>query len=208
MDKKEQDRINTMRQEEFQLWSRGISSVAGIDEAGRGCLAGPVVSAAVIVRKDIIIEGVNDSKKLTPKKRERLYDKIKENSVAFGIGMAFPNEIDTINIYQATLKSMQRAVDCITPKPIFLLIDGMILKQSIPCKKIVNGDALCYSIATASIIAKVTRDRLMCELDKIYPKYGFARHKGYGTKEHFSALKLHRPCKIHRKSFHPVSTYF
>ena len=185
-------------------WFPGIpvSAVAGIDEAGRGCLAGPVVAAAVILPAELVIDGLNDSKKLTDKKRRELYDVITQNAVSYGIAMASEREIDEINILQATFLAMQRAIDKLDVRPDLALIDGNRAKDfGLPVRTIVKGDSLSASIAAASILAKVTRDRLMEELDEAYPQYGFAVHKGYGTKRHYEALREYGPCPIHRRTF-------
>ena len=208
MQVEEQDRLEKLLSWERRLWSQDCRMVAGVDEAGRGSLAGPVVAAAVITNDGQLVEGVNDSKKLTPRKRELLYERIKKSARAVGIGMVFQDEIDSVNIYNATIICMIKALQNLPVQPERVLIDGMMLPEyPVPQDKILQGDSHCYSIAAASIIAKVTRDRLMCELDKVYPQYGFARHKGYGTREHMAAIREHRPCKIHRKTFHPVSEY-
>ncbi len=175
---------------------------AGIDEAGRGPLAGPVVAAAVILPKHINLEGINDSKKLSPKKRADLFEIIKEKSLSFGIGIIEPEEIDRINILKATLKAMETAVSNLDISPDVLLIDGInTINLRLPQQAIKKGDSKCLSIACASIVAKVTRDRIMEEYDKIYTKYNFRRHKGYPTKEHLELIKMHGICEIHRKTF-------
>jgi ribonuclease HII len=209
MDQRTNNRGPDLLAWEKGLWQKNYTHLAGIDEAGRGALAGPVVAAAVVIGPDArIVPGVNDSKKLTPRKRETLYDQIKATVRTVGVGMVYHQEIDEINIYQATKKAMQKAVAGLAYPPDYLLIDGMELPECpIAQVKIIDGDALSYCIAAASIIAKVTRDRLMCEFDKVYPDYGFARHKGYGTKDHMAALAAHQPCAIHRRTFYPVSTY-
>ncbi|OVE80377.1 ribonuclease HII [bacterium I07] len=185
------------------LWDRGYESVAGVDEAGRGPLAGPVVAGAVIFKDHVLIEGMNDSKKLTPRKREQLYHGIREHALAWATGIVFEQEIDRINIYQATLKAMRKAIGSLCVNPDFLLIDGHALPENIlPQRAIPGGDRKCYSIAAASIVAKVTRDKMMLEYDEMFPQYGFAQHKGYGTKKHFEAIQQFGLCEIHRKSFH------
>ena len=198
-----------MKEEPNNLWlyehaafSEGYRIVCGVDEAGRGPLAGPVCAAAVILPPDLQIEGLNDSKKLTDKKRRELFDVIIENAVSYGIAMASEQEIDEINILQATFLAMQRALDKLTVRPELALIDGNRAKDfGLPVQTIVKGDSLSASIAAASILAKVTRDRLMEELDGKYPQYGFAVHKGYGTKRHYEALRQYGPCEIHRRTF-------
>ncbi|WBY64648.1 MAG: Ribonuclease HII [Thermocaproicibacter melissae] len=180
----------------------GFQAVCGIDEAGRGPLAGPVFAAAVILPDNCIIEGINDSKKLTPKKREKLFDEICANAVSYGIGFATEGEIDSINILQATFLAMKRAVDAMTIKPDLALVDGNRMPDlGVETRTIIKGDALCASIAAASILAKVSRDRLLCQIDEIYPEYGFAQHKGYGTAYHLEMLKKCGPCPVHRKTF-------
>ena len=187
---------------ERSLFEDGWSIVCGVDEAGRGPLAGPVYAAAVILPKYLEIEGLNDSKKLSPKKRETLYGVITEKALAWGVGSADEREIDEINILQATYLAMNRAIEKLEIAPEIALIDGN-RSAGITCvnKCVVGGDGRSASIAAASILAKVTRDRLMEEYDALYPQYGFARHKGYGTAEHIRALKEYGPCPIHRKSF-------
>ena len=176
--------------------------VCGVDEAGRGPLAGPVCAAAVIMPYGIIIDGVNDSKKLTEKKRELLFDTIKEKSLCYGIAFSDEKEIDEVNILNATFLAMKRAVKSLKIQPDLILVDGNRLPDfDIPAKAIVKGDSLSHSIACASILAKVTRDRLMKELSKKYPEYGFEKHKGYGTKAHYEAIKANGVCEIHRKTF-------
>jgi ribonuclease HII len=189
-------------QYERAYWDAGLHYVAGIDEAGRGPLAGPVVAAAVILPGDCMLEGVNDSKKLRPAKREELFARIRAYAVSIGVGIVDHTEIDRINILQATMKAMRLAVSQLAVKPEHLLVDGPRYDDtSIPSTAIIGGDAKCFSIAAASIIAKVTRDHIMNEYDRLYPLYGFGRHKGYGTAEHLAALCAHGPCEIHRRSF-------
>lgn len=180
----------------------GYKFICGCDEAGRGPLCGPVVAAAVILPEGEIIEGLNDSKKLTEKKRERLYDEIISRAVAYGIAEATPSEIDEINILNASMLAMKRAIEAMEIKADFALIDGNHARGfDIPAEPIVKGDALSYSIAAASVLAKVTRDRGCIELDREYPEYGIAKHKGYPTKDHMDAVRLHGPAPIYRKSF-------
>ena len=187
---------------ERQAGNRGFRLIAGIDEAGRGPLAGPVVAAAVILPVGLHIAEVNDSKKLSPDKRERLFDVIMAQAVAVGVGMGSPELIDRINILQATRHAMLVAVSNLTPQPDYILIDGIsTIASAIPQKTIKKGDSLSLSIAAASIIAKVTRDRLMRELDRIHPGYGFAGHKGYGSASHMEAIRLLGPSPVHRLSF-------
>ena len=176
--------------------------ICGIDEVGRGPLAGPVVAAAVILPKDAEILYLNDSKKLSAKRREELYDEIQEKAIAIGIGMAGPARIDEINILQATYEAMREAISKLAVKPQILLNDAVTIpKIEIPQVPIIKGDAKSVSIAAASIIAKVTRDRLMAEYDKIMPEYGFASHKGYGSKSHIEAIRQYGPSPIHRATF-------
>jgi ribonuclease HII len=187
---------------EYKYWNNGIKYIAGVDEAGRGPLAGPVVAAAVIFPSEVKIDGINDSKRLSAKERERLFDIINEKAISVGVGIIDHTVIDEINILNATFRSMHEAIGKLTNRPDHLLIDGpRFAGANIPFTAIIDGDAKCFSIAAASIIAKVSRDRLMKEYDKQYPQYGFAKHKGYGTKAHLEAIKKHGPCAIHRKSF-------
>ena len=194
-----------MKEFETELYNNGINFIAGIDEVGRGPLVGPVVTAAVILPKDFYDERINDSKKLTEKKRELLYDVIMENALSVGIGMSSPEVIDEINILNATKKAMIEAINNLSVKPEHLLIDAVKLDIDIPQTSIIKGDAKSESIAAASIIAKVTIDRMMVELDKKYPMYDFKHNKGYGTKKHTEALYQYGPIEEHRKSFAPVS---
>lgn len=176
--------------------------IAGIDEAGRGPLAGPVVAAAVVVQPDFYLPSVDDSKKLSPAVREALFEQIMDGAVSVGVGIVSHETIDQINILNATFEAMGHAVSSLTRRPEFLLIDGNRYRGGeIPFSTIVGGDGLCFSIAAASIIAKVTRDRIMVQFDALYPIYGFARHKGYGTAQHRSAIREHGVSPIHRKSF-------
>ncbi len=181
----------------------GFSCICGVDEAGRGPLAGPVCAAAVILPEGAVIEGLDDSKKLTEKKRERLYDIIKETAVAYSVAYGTLEEIETVNILEATYLAMNRAIEGLSVKPDFALIDGNRVPRGIkiPCETIVKGDSKSMSVAAASVLAKVTRDRLMLEYDKKYPEYNFKKHKGYGTKEHTELIKQYGPCEIHRLSF-------
>lgn len=181
----------------------GFSCICGVDEAGRGPLAGPVCAAAVILPAGAAIEGLDDSKKLTEKKRERLYNIIKQTAVAYSVAYGTLEEIETVNILEATYLAMNRAIEGLTVKPDFALIDGNRVPRGIkiPCETIVKGDSKSMSVAAASVLAKVTRDRLMLEYDKKYPEYNFKKHKGYGTKEHTELIKQYGPCEIHRLSF-------
>ncbi len=197
---KERARMETLKQYERQYGVAGY--VCGIDEAGRGPLAGPVVAGAAILPKDCGILGINDSKQLSEKKREELYSVILEEAVAVGIGMASPQRIDEINILMATYEAMRQAIQNLSVVPDILLNDAVCIPQvEIPQVPIIRGDAKSISIGAASILAKVTRDRLMVEYDKIMPEYGFARHKGYGTSEHIEAIRVYGPSSIHRQSF-------
>lgn len=192
----------TMWEIEHSYFDRGVRVICGVDEAGRGPLAGPVCAAAVILPPDAQIPGLNDSKKLTDKKRRELFPVIKETAIAYGIGLASHEEIDRINILQATFLAMERAIAGLSVKPELALIDGNREKDfGIPVKTVIHGDSLSASIAAASILAKVTRDDLMLELAKKYPRYGFEIHKGYGTKAHYEALRTYGPCEIHRMTF-------
>lgn len=187
---------------EKQFQTNGFNVICGCDEAGRGPLAGPVVAAACILPNDIRIEGLDDSKKLSEKKREKLFEEIKEKCVSYCIAMSSPEEIDQINILEASLLAMRRAIDGLNIKPDIALIDGNIDRGfQIPAKAVIGGDAICQSIAAASILAKVERDRLCLELDKEYPQYNLKKHKGYPTKEHKLAVFEFGPSPIHRKSF-------
>ncbi len=187
---------------EHEAAEQGYTAICGIDEAGRGPLAGPVCAAAVILPPDFQLDGLNDSKKLSEKRREELYGPITLQAVSFGIGWASEAEIDEINILQATFLAMRRAVDNLNPPADYALVDGNRMPLlSIPGKAIVKGDGMCASIAAASILAKVTRDRLLRELDVKYPQYGFAQHKGYGTKSHYAAIKQYGILSVHRRSF-------
>ena len=213
MKEKEYERLLEIKKIEEELYLKGVNSIAGIDEAGRGPLAGPVVVACVIMPRDSMIEGVNDSKKVSEKKREKLYDQIIEEAIAYGVGIVSQEEIDRINILNATkegltmaikemekdLKEKQRSFE----KPEIILVDALtqIDTDGISYKSIIKGDAKSYSIAAASIIAKVTRDRIMRQWDEVYPMYGFEKHKGYGTAAHIAAIKEYGLCPLHRRSF-------
>lgn len=191
---------------ERQAQSEGYQFIAGVDEVGRGCLAGAVVAAACILDlSKPIPDGLNDSKKLSEKKRLQLDEEIRSSAVAFSIAQIEADEIDEINILQATKKAMRLAIENLTPPADFLLVDAIQLKEiSLPQKAIIHGDAISASIAAASILAKTYRDNLMKKLHEIYPEYGFAKHVGYGTRAHFEALKTYGACEIHRKSFRGV----
>ena len=187
---------------ENRCWEAGYETVCGVDEAGRGPLAGPVCAAAVILPRGLDIPGLNDSKKLTAKRREALYDMITAQALTYGIAFASELEIDEINILQATFLAMRRAMDQLRVRPDIALIDGNRETDfGLPVQTIVKGDSLSANIAAASILAKVTRDRFMLEMDEEYPQYGFATHKGYGTRAHYAALREFGPCPIHRRTF-------
>ena len=187
---------------ELSLWDRGMSSIAGVDEAGRGPLAGPVVAAAVIFPRAVSIEGVDDSKQLTEQRREHLFQLIQSRALSIGIGIVDHEVIDRINILQATTVAMTKAIESLALRPDFVLVDGNSFKhESWPYQNIVHGDARSFTIAAASIVAKVTRDRLMREYHLRFPRYGFASHKGYGTRQHLEAIRKHGLCEIHRRSF-------
>ena len=203
MKEKEIERLNLLKQEELSLYGDKIQYICGIDEAGRGPLAGPVVVGAVIMPKDSFIEGVNDSKKVSEKKREKLYDLITEEAIAYSVGIIDHNTIDEINILNATKLGLKKSLEELKVRPDIILVDALnnMDTNGIPYKSIIKGDAKVYSIACASIIAKVTRDRIMRQWDGIYPVYGFEKHKGYGTAAHIAAIKENGPCIIHRKTF-------
>jgi ribonuclease HII len=203
MKEKEEKRLIELKKIEVDLYNNGANLICGIDEAGRGPLAGPVVVAAAIMPKDSMIEGVNDSKKVSEKKREQLYEIITSEAISYGVGIIDQKEIDRINILNATKEGLTMAVKELNPRPDLIIVDALnnIDTDGIPYQSYIKGDAKCYSIACASIIAKVTRDRIMREWDKVYPQYGFAKHKGYGTSMHISAIKEHGPCPLHRESF-------
>jgi len=203
MRESEEEKYERLKSCDKKFYDEGIELLAGIDEAGRGPLAGPVVVACVIMPKDLKILGINDSKKISEKKREKLYDEIMQNVVAVGVGIVDQNRIDEINILNATKEALTESISKLTVKPQRILVDALdkINTLGIPYTPIVKGDATSYSIATASIIAKVTRDRIIEEWDKVYPDYGFSKHKGYGTAAHIQKIKEMGPCILHRKSF-------
>ena len=188
---------------EKDLEAKGFQKIGGIDEAGRGPLAGPVVVAGVIMPQDSMIEGVNDSKKVSEKKREKLYDLILEEAISYSVAIIGQDVIDEINILNATKQGVTNVVEGLAVKPDLILVDALthINTKGIPYDSIIKGDAKCYNIAVASIVAKVTRDRIMRQWDEIYPQYGFAQHKGYGTAKHIEAIKEYGLCPIHRRSF-------
>src|SRR5574344_1624107 len=203
MKEKEEQRLRALKEIEKSIYDSGEEYICGIDEAGRGPLAGPVVVAAVIMPKDSMIEGVNDSKKVTEKRREELYEIITKEAISYGVGIIDQKEIDEVNILNATKEGLTMAVSELSPKPSIIIVDALtkINTLGISYRSIIKGDAKCYSIAAASIIAKVTRDRIMRQWDEVYPKYGFSKHKGYGTASHIEAIKEYGPCPLHRKSF-------
>ena len=203
MKEKEEQRLLQLKQEEEKLYQTGMKYICGIDEAGRGPLAGPVVVGAVILPQTSFLEGINDSKKVSEKKRELLYEQITNEAISWSVGIVDQKEIDKINILNATKKALTMAVEGLQQRPDLILVDALehINTLGIPYQSIVKGDASRYSIAAASIIAKVTRDRIMRQWDEIYPQYGFASHKGYGTAKHIQAIKEHGICDLHRESF-------
>lgn len=202
MKETEELRLEKMLEYEKDLYAKGYEYICGIDEAGRGPLCGPVVAAAVILKKGDKIEGVNDSKKLSEKKREQVYEAIKERAVAYSVGIVDEKTIDEINILEATRLAMKKAVEGLGTKAEYALVDAeKKVPIDIPYTPIIKGDALSESIAAASIIAKVTRDKMIIELDSKYPEYNFAKNKGYGTKEHTDAIKKYGLCDAHRRSF-------
>ncbi len=203
MKEKEIERLTKLKEYETKLYKDGLKYIAGIDEAGRGPLAGPVVVGVAIMKPESFIEGVNDSKKVSEKKRELLYEQITNEAVDWAVGIVDQNEIDKINILNATKKALTMAISNLKIKPERILVDALehIDTCKIPYTSIIKGDAKIYSISAASIIAKVTRDRIMREYDEIYPQYGFSTHKGYGTSKHIQAIREYGPCPLHRRSF-------
>lgn len=203
MKEKEFERLTLLKEEEVKLYENNINYICGIDEAGRGPLAGPVVVGAVILPKDSFIEGVNDSKKISEKKREKIYEQIIEEAISYSVGIVDQKTIDEINILNATKLGVKIALEGLKQRPDVIMVDALNNMDTlgIPYISVVKGDAKNYSIAAASIIAKVTRDRIMKEWDEIYPIYGFSKHKGYGTAEHIRIIKESGPCILHRKSF-------
>ena len=203
MKEKELERLTKLKEMEKDLYQKGFQKIGGIDEAGRGPLAGPVVVAGVIMPPNSILEGINDSKKVSEKKREKLYDLILEEAISYSVAIIGQDVIDEINILNATKQGVTKVVQEWDIKPDLILVDALthIDTNGIPYDSIIKGDAKCYSIAAASIIAKVTRDRIMKQWDEIYPQYGFGAHKGYGTAKHIEAIKQYGLCPIHRRSF-------
>ena len=203
MKEKELERLTILKQMEKELYKKGFKNICGIDEAGRGPLAGPVVVAGVIMPEDSMIEGVNDSKKVSEKKRELLYDKILEEAISYSVSIIGQDIIDEINILNATKQGVTNVVKGLDIRPELIIIDALqhINTDGVPYEAIIKGDAKCHSSAAASIIAKVTRDRIMREWDDVYPQYGFIAHKGYGTAKHIQMIKEYGLCPIHRRSF-------
>lgn len=209
IDRAEKNRLNKLLKFEKKARLEGFNSIAGVDEAGRGPLAGPVVAAACIMPPDLLIPYIDDSKKLTAEVREDLFVKLTTHpEIRYGVGIMDHLIVDEINIYQASIQAMLAAVSQLEPKPDILFVDGLKLPHAIPCWKIIGGDALSLSIGAASIIAKVTRDRIMKEMHEQWPQYGFKTNKGYSTEFHLEALDKWGPCPIHRKSFAPVMGIF
>jgi len=201
----EEARIQQMLVEEKKLWQQGFLLLAGIDEAGRGPLAGPVFASACILPVRFDLPGLNDSKMLTESRREKLYSQIQAQAIDYALGSAEPAEIDALNILQATKLAMKRAVEGLKVRPHYLMIDALTLPTvKLPQLPLIGGDLISATIAAASILAKVTRDRLMVELDTLYPEYSFSKNKGYGTSEHMKVLRRLGPCPLHRRSFAPV----
>ena len=203
MKEKEFERLTKLKEIEKDLYNKGFNNICGIDEAGRGPLAGPVVIAGAIMPKDSMIEGINDSKKVSEKKREKLYDLIIEEAISYSVAIIGQDIIDDINILNATKEGVTKVIDGLDVKPDLIIIDALdhINTRGIPYEPIIKGDAKCYNIAAASILAKVTRDRIMREWDEVYPQYGFMQHKGYGTAKHIQAIKDYGLTPIHRRSF-------
>ena len=203
MKEKELLRLQEIKKIEEEIYSKGIEYICGIDEAGSGPLAGPVVVASVIMPKDSMIEGINDSKKVSEKKRELLYDKIIDEAISYSVAIIGQDVIDEINILNATKRGVTEVIKGLDVRPDRIIIDALdkIDTNGVPYDPIIKGDAKCYSIGAASILAKVTRDRIMREWDEIYPQYGFVQHKGYGTAKHIAAIKEYGLCPIHRISF-------
>ena len=206
----DRERVKKLYEFENEVYDAGYNLVAGVDEAGRGSLVGPVLVAAVILPKNIYLPKLNDSKKISAKIREELFDEIKKVAIDFSVVEVSAEEVDELNIYQATLKGMEDAIKNLSVQPEFVLTDAMKLNlgEEIKTRSIIHGDALSASIAAASILAKVTRDRMADEWSKIYPAYGFEHNRGYGTKSHFAAIEEFGFCPLHRKTFNPVKKMF
>ncbi|GBD26786.1 Ribonuclease HII [bacterium HR30] len=197
--------MHELLQLERRLWAEGLKLVGGCDEVGVGPLAGPLVAAVVVIPPDIDVEGIDDSKKLSPQQRERLARSLEETALAIGLGVVEAEEVDRLNVLRAALEAMRRAVAALPFRPDHLIVDARTIPEiDIPQTAIVDGDAKSYAVAAASIVAKVTRDRLMCQWHEHYPQYGFDRNMGYGTPEHLRALARYGPCPLHRRSFAPV----
>ena len=205
--KAEEEQYQYLLTYENRIWAQGFDAIAGIDEVGRGPLAGPVVAAAVVLPREAALQGINDSKKLSEAKREGFFQAIQNQALDIGIGIIHAEEIDEINIYEATKKAMIAALNNLKKLPEYLLIDAMKIAVPIPQESIIKGDASSASIAAASIVAKVTRDRMMREYGEQFPQFGFSNNMGYGTKEHLDALRISGPISIHRKSFAPVKDW-
>jgi len=198
-------RLGILLRVERSLWRTGITKIAGVDEVGVGPLAGPVLAAAVVLPEDVRLRGVDDSKKLSAALREELAEKIHAAALGVGIGIVEPEEIDRLNIYRAALEAMRRAVVALPVMPEHVVVDARHIPQlTVPQTALINGDARSYSVAAASIVAKVARDRIMCELDRLYPQYGFRNHMGYATAQHLAAIDRYGPSPVHRLSFAPV----
>ena len=198
-------RLGILLRVERGLWRTGVTKIAGVDEVGVGPLAGPVLAAAVVLPEDVRLRGVDDSKKLSAALREELAEKIHAAALGVGIGIVEPEEIDRLNIYRAALEAMRRAVLALPVMPEHVVVDARRIPQlAVPQTALINGDARSYSVAAASIVAKVARDRIMCELDRLYPQYGFRNHMGYATAQHLAAIDRHGPSPVHRRSFAPV----
>ena len=204
-EEREKERLRRLFFHENFLWAKGFERIAGVDEVGVGALAGPVIAAAVILPKGVQVESLNDSKLLSPRRRTALFPKIRKAALAVGVGRASPREVDRLNVYWAAILAMRRAVKRLSLAPQFVLVDARRIPDlEMPQQAIIKGDALSHSIAAASVVAKVTRDRLMARYEKKYPFYGFAGHKGYGTAAHRAAIRRHGTLSIHRKSFRLV----
>lgn len=209
LDRQEKTRLNRLTKYEKQARLDGFQLIAGVDEAGRGPLAGPVHAAACVLPPDFFVAGINDSKQLSADQREAIFNTlVSTNEIQYGIGVVSHEEIDRINIYQASIKAMKQAISLLPTLPDLILVDGMeIFYPNTSCRKIIQGDCLSQSIAAASILAKVSRDKVMREFHEQWPQYGFNQHKGYSTEQHLAAIALHGPCPIHRMSYEPLKKY-